>query len=437
MLRLTLKPLPAVSLFFFFPPLHLYFNAKGIVTMDRNSSKKRPFEHAQTSACSDRIICKTSKKIETDSMDNAQTNDSVDNIQLETSQKDKTLPNSTGRKQSKMLASEPMGQSETMKRIAEDWLASSHGLPEEVVGYLKILRSEVENLKSQVEDNKKQNEDLKSEVEDNKKQNEDLKSEVEDKKQNEDLKSEVEDNTNRIEMLEGRLNYISNAFEPAKEYSLFKTAIYEAVRAYLENNSNPGTNPFLEKKRSLQSIQYATTRICSDILDFLTLIKQHPRDNIENAFKWQGPSHSKALKNETSQIFPVKTIRPLVLVGLQATVLYISKTEHETLMNMMPSARNVVVHNGRFLKALYETPTKSNRDSRGESTAERTFSATKRDVKQKISFFAETSGEVTFVTFENAVDAVIRGLKEKGVETLDEPCRGMIVQKLQKIYPQS
>ena len=378
--------------------------------MDRNSSKKRPFEHAQTSACSDRIICKTSKKIETDSIDNAQTNDSVDNIQLETSQKDKTLPNSTGRKQSKMLASEPMGQSETMERSAEDRLASSHGLPAEIVGYLKNLRSEVEDLKSEVEDNKKQNEDL---------------------------KSEVEDNTKRIEMLEGRLNYISNAFEPVKEYSLFETAIYEAVRAYLENNSNPRTDPFLEKKPSLQSIQYATTRICSDILDFLTLIKQHPRDNIENAFKWQGPSRSHALKNETSQIFPAKTIRPLVLVGLQATVLYISKTEHETLMNMMPSARNVVVHNGRFLKALYETPTKSNRDSTGESTAERTFSATKRDVKQKISFFAETSGEVSFVTFENAVDAVIRGLKEKRVGPLDEPCRGMIVQKLQKMYPQS
>ena len=193
---------------------------------------------------------------------------------------------------------------------------------------------------------------------------------------------------------------------------------------------------FLNDDRSLQSIQYYIARICTTILDCLTLTND-TGDEQRNPFQWQGPSLTNIDRNRTKYgipaTFPRHRFIPLVVIGLQATVRYIEKTDFHTLEKWCPGSRHVFVHNGRLLDALYQTPTKSRPRNAGEPSAEQTYSATKRDVKAKRKHFKDGAIGVVIFSLAGAVDAVIQALEVKKVGPIFSGCRDGIIQQLQRI----
>ena len=194
---------------------------------------------------------------------------------------------------------------------------------------------------------------------------------------------------------------------------------------------------FRKNDRALQCIQHYIARVCATILDYLYSTTD-TGDNQRNPFQWQGPSRTDRAKNEAkfgiSTVFPHNSVLPLVLIGLQATVRYIKTTDLDTLMEWFPGSRHGVAHNGRFLDALYQTPTKPRPRNAGEPSAEQTYSATKRDVKEKRKQFKdEASGVVGFACLEDAVDSVIRELTVKNVGPILDECRDEIIQQLRRI----
>jgi hypothetical protein len=143
------------------------------------------------------------------------------------------------------------------------------------------------------------------------------------------FKKEAEE---RLTKSEQRFQGILVAFDPATKYALLETAIYTFVEFGLRNY------------RSVDKIKYPASTLANHVLTLLL-----SGDVSESKFGWLGPKNS--------QIGNDGYNGGLFVVGLQvlgALVAFI-ENEHTSKEDLedWPPERNVVAHNGEFLKALY------------------------------------------------------------------------------------
>lgn len=209
-----------------------------------------------------------------------------------------------------------------------------------------------------------------------------MKSDFVTKQDHEELKQDHEE-------LKGRLDQITDVFEPATRFALFETAIYE----FVEKMIPAGWEPEKEK------IKHGIASLCSGVMEKLLVEESKPKK-----LSWQGPSTR--ANTDGRRAFPKEQRLPLVLRGLAGLVEYINMAEETNIQNWSRGERNNVPHNGSFLNSLYASPD-------GE-TRNKTYAQTKQNVKELRKIFKEKADAAfPYETVEEVTSAVVDALTRK------------------------
>jgi len=217
------------------------------------------------------------------------------------------------------------------------------------------------------------------------------------------LKQEHDTQLTQLETIAARIDHITEAFEPATEFALFETAIYNFVDSVIkELKSRPDGLPFPEDK-----IKYAMANFCGDVFSKLVKPTQCTKElGITAGIRMGGGS-----KKKTNKVWVQTNALTLMVAALQGLVVYITSVDKQDICIMDKELLNSLAHNGGLLDALYSTPNGKKKEN--------SYSKTKADVNAYRDLFRKKAkAAVSYNNAEDAVKAVVAALKE--LEIIDD-----------------